>query len=208
MLKSPQEYRKARACVFKHLAENIERAITILDVGGTVEYWKCDALIPFNAKRIILLNLFRQNVSNPFESTIGDACDLSSYKDNSFDVVFSNSTINLLNNACDQASMASEMRRVAKKYFLQTPNHYFPIDWRTKVPFFHLLSPHAQSLFFHKINVGTYRRTRSKEKATKLATRIRNLTYSELKTLFPDASLISEQVFGFSKSFMVTNLHK
>jgi hypothetical protein len=119
--------RRRRNTIFFRLIESLERPITILDVGGTVEYWRTLDL-PGGVAKIVLLNTFPQRASAPFEVIVGDACDLSRYSDRQFDLVFSNSVIGHVGSFGKQQRMASEIRRVGRYFFLQTPNHGFPVD--------------------------------------------------------------------------------
>lgn len=180
------------------------REPTILDVGGTVAYWKSFEFPPDVAPRIVLLNTYPQ-VGGELTSLIGDARDLSRFSDQQFDVVFSNSVIGHVGGFSDQVSMANEVRRVGRNFFVQTPNHAFPIDWRTLVPFFHHLPASAQAWCFLHLRVGKYRRASSADEAWGWATRVRNLRRRELSQLFPAAAVLDERVFGFTKSFIVHN---
>ena len=189
-----------RLSIFADIFDNTDGPIRILDVGGTQEFWKHN--YPRDCKEIVLFNLFQQEAEPPFTCAVGDGCDLSRYGDNEFDIVFSNSTINLVNPYDNQMRMANEIRRVGKRYFVQMPNRNFPIDWRTLVPFFHFLPWQAQALCFRKMRVGVYRRTTDYEKSVILATRVHDLDYGELRKLFPDATILRENILGFTKSFM------
>ena len=103
-----------------------KKHITVLDLGGTEEYWKDKSLIKNKNVTITLLNLSAEPVSLPnLKSIAGDATNLSNLSDQSFDLVFSNSVIEHLHNFDNQMKMAEEIRRVGKKYFVQTPNKYF-----------------------------------------------------------------------------------
>ena len=70
------------------------------------------------------MNVKHQN----FKSIKGDATNLSNFKDNQFDIVFSNSLIEHLYTYENMKLMANETMRVGKKFFVQTPNKYFPIE--------------------------------------------------------------------------------
>jgi ubiquinone/menaquinone biosynthesis C-methylase UbiE len=147
--------------------------------------------------------VFPQTVPPPFTAVVGDARDLSRFPDQCFDVVYSNSVIGHVGSRRDQAQMAREVRRVGRMYVLQTPNHYFPIDWRTLVPGFHWLPATWQAWAFLHLRVGKYARTADPEVAWEWATRVRNLTRTDLQEFFPDGTILPERLAGFTKSFVV-----
>ena len=60
-----------------------------------------------------------------------------------------------------------------------------------------------QAWFFQRIRVGRYQRVHDPAAAAELAVRVRNITRSELRTLFPEATIVSERVCGLTKSFTV-----
>jgi SAM-dependent methyltransferase len=157
-------------------------------------------------RRVVLLNTFEQATKSPFVSVIADARDLSQYSEDQFDLVFSNSVIGHVGGFDDQLRMAREVMRVGKHFFLQTPNHGFPIDWRTLVPFFHFLPVNAQAWCFERFSVGKYRQTRDRNEAFHLAARVRNIRRGDIDTLFPNANIEVERVLGLTKSFMIHNL--
>ena len=150
-----------------------------------------------------VVNVFDQKPFEGVEVVIGDATSLAGFANNSFDIVFSNSVLGHVGGWARQQQMAAEVRRVGRRYFVQTPNHRFPLDWRTMVPFFHWLAPSMQAWFFQRIRVGRYQRVHDPAAAAELAVRVRNITRSELRTLFPEATIVSERVCGLTKSFMV-----
>jgi SAM-dependent methyltransferase len=179
---------------------------TLLDVGGTVEYWASMDLAPGSVRRLVLLNTFGQQAGLPFEVVQGDARDLSRYRDGEFDLVFSNSVIGHVGSFDDQLRMALEVRRVGKCYLVQTPNHGFPIDWRTLVPCFHWLPETAQAWCFERLAVGSYFKARSREEARTWASRVRNIRRRDVSRLFPGGKIINERVAGLTKSFIIHNL--
>lgn len=196
--------RKRRHERFVRLVAPLATQPTLLDVGGTAAYWQH---LPFPAglaPRITLLNAFEQD-AGPFSAVVGDARDLSRYGDRQFDIVFSNSVIGHVGSSSDQQSMADEVRRVGKHFFVQTPNHGFPVDWRTLVPLFHFLPARAQAACFSRVRVGRYRKASNAQEALEWATRIRNLRRYEIELFFPGASVIEERVLGLTKSFMIHN---
>ncbi len=61
------------------------------------------------------------------------------FADQSFDLVFSNSVIEHVGSRDTQARFASEIARVGKLFWLQTPNRYFPIEQHLWTPLVHWL---------------------------------------------------------------------
>jgi SAM-dependent methyltransferase len=186
--------------LFMSLASGIPKPATLLDVGGTTDFWR--DRIP-KGVMVTLFNLFDQQPLDGMKVLVGDGCDLTRFKDKSFDVVFSNSVLCVVGGPQRQQQMASEIRRVGRRYFVQTANQNFPLDWRTLVPFFHWLPPAAQARWFQRVPVGRYKKAESAEQATEWATRVRDLTARDCKTLFPEATIVHERMAGMTKSLMM-----
>jgi len=196
--------RRRRHRFFTGLLPVLDRPLEILDVGGVHDYWKrAGDTAPLNAN-VVLFNVFSQSdLPANFSSVVGDARDLSRYADQQFDVVFSNSVIGHVGSPQDQLRMAREIRRVGVRHFVQTPNHGFPIDWRTLVPGFHFLPVELQAWCFQKFPVGRYDKVDDRQTAVELATRIRNVRKRDLPVFFPDSKVVCERFLGLTKSFMI-----
>jgi hypothetical protein len=126
-------FRQKRLKRFLSMVDEIVAAsgtCNILDVGGNVAYWL--GLEPLWRDRpchITLVNIGGELVPDRrFTSIAGDARDLSRFRDLSFDLVHSNSVIEHVGLWRDQLRMAQEVRRLAPRYFVQTPNFWFPIE--------------------------------------------------------------------------------
>jgi hypothetical protein len=195
-----EKFRKSRMELFSDFAGRIPKPARLLDVGGTVDFWR--GRIPEGCS-LTIINLFHQQPVDGVEVLVGDGCDLARFETKSFDCVFSNAVLCLVGGKARQSQMADEVRRVSRRYFVQTPNHNFPLDWRTLVPFFHWLPPSVQAWCFQRMPVGRYKKVHDHDLALELATRVRDLTRSELQSLFPEGTIVSERVFGMTKSFMV-----
>ena len=74
-----------------------------------------------------LLNMPRgQECGEPgFTFVSGDGCQLP-FADQSFEIVFSNSVIEHVGTPAQQRRFADEVRRVGKRYWVQTPTAGFP----------------------------------------------------------------------------------
>jgi hypothetical protein len=128
---------------------------------------------------------------------------MKDYAAGDFDVVLSNSVIGHVGCFQDQQRMAAEIRRIGKRYFVQTPNHYFPVDWRTLIPCFHFLPLTVRAHLLHVVPITSFGRLESYSSALHWASSVRNLTHRELRALFPEGTIARERVLGFTKSFMV-----
>ncbi len=188
---------------FLSLIKNLPRPLSVLDIGGTTAFW--DAM-DFNNDNegitITLLNLDSQPVNRSgFISVSGDATQLA-YPDKSFDIVFSNSVIEHLFDHTSQQKMAQEVQRAGKYYFIQTPNYWFPVEPHWIFPFFQYL-PFSWKVFLTQhFSLGHIKKIRNKTDAENQVKEIKLLTYTDMKSLFPDANIYAEKFFLFNKSFV------
>ena len=199
--------RKKRANHFFQVIREFEKeGITILDVGGTASYWRALDCFAIPAINVTILNLSNQVSDLRYvSSVIGDALDLSKFSNNEFDIVFSNSVIEHVGGVDEQRRMAEEVRRVGRYYYIQTPNKYFPLEPHYFLPFFAFypkwLKKIQLRLFYFSSSSKnfTINRAKNDEEADRLAERIFLLNRKEFQSLFPDADIISEKIFGMVK---------
>src|SRR5436190_77472 len=97
----------------------------ILDVGGAPETWEMLAVRP----RVTLLNTPRtkEEMRRAAGWVAGDGRTLP-FRDASFDIVFSNSVIEHVGGEKSQRQFASEVMRVGRGFWVQTPNRWFPVE--------------------------------------------------------------------------------
>jgi SAM-dependent methyltransferase len=122
----------------------------------------------------------------------GDGCALP-FADRSFDVAFSNSVIEHVELA-RRESFAREVRRVCDRYFVQTPNRWFPIEPHYQLPLFQFVPDRLRHWIVARVSLGW--------QAAGAADRPRLLGARELRRLFPDATIHRERFLGLTKSLM------
>lgn len=123
----------------------------------------------------------------------GDARALP-FADREFAVVFSNSVIEHVGGWDDQVRFADEVRRVGSRYFVQTPNRWFPIEPHYQLPFIQFLPHRLVVALRSRFQLGHVPRDGSLS--------IRLLDARALRTLFPDAEIHRERILGVTKSLM------
>ena len=136
-------------------------------------------------------------------AVVGDAADLSRFRDDEFEVVVSNSVIEHLPTHELQMRMASEVRRVGKRLYLQTPNRYFPLEPHFLFPFFALLPITVRAWLLQRMNLGWHQRRPERAEALADVQSIRLMTGRELAAAFTGAQITRERFIGFTKSFIV-----
>ncbi len=199
------KFRAKRFRHFESLLAQLEKPISILDVGGTEYFWTHRDFHKSKDIKVTLLNLEKVQVENDmFESVAGDASDLSQYKDNQFDIVFSNSVIEHLYTWKNQMKMANECRRVGKYHYIQTPNKYFFIEPHFRLPFFGLLP--RKLAFWLLVNTPlSHGHKWAHKKANTWLEEIELLTGNKVKQLFEDSVVYKEKFLGMTKSFTAHN---
>lgn len=132
--------------------------------------------------------------------------DMSNFRDKEFDIVFLNSAIEHLFNFENQRKMASEIRRVGKYYFVQTPNRYFPVEPHFLLPFFQFLPPNLKYWILTKTRLSRGKKWRI-QKSKGYIEEIRLLTINEMRELFPSCKIYKEKFVGLNKSFTAHNFN-
>jgi hypothetical protein len=205
-------FRRARGLILReqirHLAKYFGRDIVILDVGGRPDYW---LNLGFeNIARIDLLNASQGELDralpeglpeNIFTRQIGDARNLTGYADGSVDLVHSNSVIEHVGGWLDMQAMASELRRVGRAGWVQTPAWSFPIEPHFHTPFMHWFGApmRARMLSF---SLGRRFRRMDLAKRRERVESINLLTRAELAALFPDSDIDTERFLLLAKSYV------
>ena len=192
--------------MFQSLIESIPGSLEILDVGGTQLFWETSGFLEQKKRSIAitLMNLKDIPVTRPnFKSIVGDARNMKNFKDNQFDVIFSNSVIEHVGDYNAQLEMANEIKRVGKRYFVQTPNLYFPIEPHFVFPFFQFLPVEVRVWLVSHFDLGFYEKITDQKTAIEAVTSITLLNKKKFISLFPEANLFEEKIFGITKSFIV-----
>ena len=185
------------------------RRVRILDLGGTAEYWKMLASDLRSQVELTLVNL--RSELDLYDAEIdgieirhheGDACDLPEFDDGSFDLVHSNSVIEHVRSYNSMLRFASEVRRLGRFYYVQTPNFWFPIDPHYGRPFVHWLPEPARIALYQRIRISQAPKA-DFQTAMARCDDIKIIDAEMMRRLFPDGRQERERFLLLTKSVMM-----
>lgn len=124
------------------------------------------------------------------DARVGDARRLP-WEDKSFDIVFSNAVIEHVGGPEDQRKMADEIMRVGKRWFVTTPNRWYPFEFHLRLPLVTWLPWHGYLWAGRLVQYGhVQQRYVFGVKPGGLLL----LTASDLKKCFPDSRIVKQRV--------------
>jgi hypothetical protein len=177
--------------------------VSILDLGGTYAFWATTGLLDPKRFRITLLNLEPEAVPPDvpgFQSVAGNAQDLP-YADGSFDVVFSNSVIEHMGSGDGRRRMAEEVRRVGRRYIVQTPSVWFPLEPHCRIPFFQFLPRIVRAGLIRSFDINYFPRKATLRECLEVVDTTMMMSQREFQALFPGARIRREYLAGLIKSY-------
>jgi hypothetical protein len=171
---------------------------TVLDLGGDARAWR---LAPVRPAKVILLNIYEQEVEEDWMTAlVGDACD-PEQKLPEADIVYSNSVIEHVGGHWRRQHFAKAVRSTPR-YWVQTPNRYFPIEPHFMMPWVQHLPYSAQRALIAHWPLGNYREVTDGDDALRSAMDVELLSMAEMRHYFADAEIRRERVFGLTKSLI------
>lgn len=202
-----------RARRFAHVQRLIETILAergraeILDLGGTETYWRIGAdFIRANRHRlaITMINPEPQAVEDRdlFSFHAGSAADKALFAGRRFDLVHSNSVIEHVGSWRAMEGFAANARRLAPRYYIQTPNFWFPYEPHFRFPGFQYLPAAVRARLIMRFSLGFFRRIDDAAEAEDIIRHHRLLSTREMAGLFPDADVFHEKAFGLNKSII------
>ena len=200
-------YRMRRFQLLKKIIDDIlasRPSCRIIDVGGLSAYWRTfGSELDWTRVKVVVVNLTKEAAdSREIVTAQGDARDLHEFADMSFDLVYSNSVIEHVGLWRDMQRMAGEVRRLAPRYFVQTPYFWFPIEPHARPPLLHWLPEPLKTRIVMWRSCGFWAKAANIGEATELVQSAFMLDKRQLQQLFPDARIVAETAFGLTKSIM------
>ena len=217
ILKLSKKARQKRALMFRRQFQ-FECETRLLDVGsenGANINFVLEGTT-YRPENIFIADIDRNAIESGkanfgFQPVLLDESGKLPFEDNFFDIVYCSSVIEHVTVGKDemweitdgqrfrelaihrQKIFADEIRRVGKKYFVQTPNRNFIIESHSWLPFVGSL---PRSIFVKVIKFSNRFWVKQTIPDYNL------LDKTELKELFPDAEIVAEKKFGMIKSII------
>ena len=202
--------RRFRERRFARVAAMVDRIIAergrcrIADIGGTKYYW--DIADGFVASRPLEVTLINPKEAAPtagkFSYLNGDATDLGSIDDMSFDFVHSNSVIEHVGDWQKMSAMAGSVRRLAPSYYVQSPNFWFPYEPHFRCLFIHWLPEQIRYRLVKRFPLGFADAKETVDAAMMRVQSARLVDSGQMRALFPDAEIVAERFCGLAKSWI------
>lgn len=192
-----RSYHRKRISQFLTLLK-VHDSDRIIDVGGLPYYWTSIGLAP----HILMVNLEDETWQEGNLKKIKGDGRLLEFADNSFDIAFSNSVIEHVGTYSDQMAFAREISRVARRYWVQTPNRWFFVEPHLLTAFIHYLPCSIRRKLVRYFSLWGLVTKPQQKQIDELLAEIRLLDCQEMHTLFPDAEIHREKFFGMTKSII------
>ena len=190
-------FRKRRMAQFCALFDITDQDL-IIDVGGLEFNW---AFIPQHP-HILFVNTDPDTwVKGNTCKVVGDGRRLE-FADQSFDIAYSNSVIEHVGGWEDIQAFAREIRRVAPRYYVQTPNRWFFVETHLLTAFIHWLPFNIARHLVRYGSVWGWIRRPSQQQVDEQLRQVNLLTHAQMRTLFPDATIHIERFLGMPKSLI------
>jgi len=180
-------FRSARVAKFVERLQ-VSSLTSILDIGGEPYFWSD---FPVKCK-VVCLNLNSPGETIHGIETVQFDGRTFPFEDKSFDIAHSNSVIEQVGDFRAQMRFAAEIRRVGRRFWVQTPNYYFPIEPHAFFPFYQFLPANMKMAIRNVWKMAPY--------PMEDLLSIRLLTVREMRFLFPEACIYRERAFGVTKS--------
>ncbi len=182
--------------------------VTIIDVGGTRQYWNILPLDYFEQYNIsVTLVNFPGTVTlkddKHFVFIETDGTDLANFADQAFHIGHSNSVVEHVGDWDRMVRFAEEISRVSQKLFVQTPNYWFPIEPHCMTPFFHWLPKPLRVWLVLHFKLGHWPKATTVSEAVRTVESARLLDKKMYQALFEHSDIVTERFFLLPKSFVV-----
>ena len=178
----------------------------ICDLGGSRHFWQ-ESKLDLDLTKITILNIsldevdaYGESSSQQIQTVLYDGRTIP-FADGSYDLLICNSILEHVAPA-DRGNLCREMRRVAKRVYVQTPAFEFPVEPHFILPFVHWL-PRRFGRVMARLGVWNLLSRPSDAVYNSYFDDTHLLAKAEMEELFPDTVVSAEKFAGITKSHLV-----
>ncbi len=136
------------------------------------------------------------------DTVLGDACDLTQFEGQAYDLAFSNSVIEHVGGIRPQRDFVNVVNAIAPRHWIQTPYRYFPLDPHLKFPYFQSLPLSVRAQVAKHWPLSLISGREDPRTPVEYALEQDLLSLSEMRHLFPDSEIHRERLAGLTKSMI------
>lgn len=184
----------------------LAEAHRILDIGSQIDSEARQLLERVEDKRrITASNIAPQHLEAiraaypAIRTVLADARRLP-FRDKEFDLVYSSAVIEHVGGPADQARMAEEVRRVGKRWFITTPNRWYPFEFHTRMPLISWLPPRTMR---RVARLWSYSHVQNRYRSGIDWADVQLLTARRLRQIFPDSLILKPRVTFWPETLVV-----
>jgi len=176
--------------------------MSVIDLGGTADFW---ASVPRRPAHLTVLNpaVGSESLLPWADLVTGDAClPPDALAGCSFDLVYSNSTIEHVGGHSRRQLFAGVVSRLGEHMWIQTPYRYFPIEPHFVIPWFQHLPVAARCTIAARWPLMPSQFPTEPTEIREEVMEIELLSIAEMEAYFPEATIEFERVAGMVKSLI------
>lgn len=189
------------------------RPLRIVDLGGTVPFWRGWGLTPEDRLQVTLINNHhidttaagRTDHGAEIENRVADANHVTTKFLASFDLIFSSSFLEHLESREAQQRLAKKICDTGRPFFVQVPNKNSPVDPHfpsPMAPFFAIYPRRVQAALLSRFRLGSGSRSANIVAAMERLRFYNPLGLNDIKAMFPTANLAIERPLGVPMSVL------
>ncbi|NYD34552.1 class I SAM-dependent methyltransferase [Actinomycetospora corticicola] len=169
--------------------------MSVLDLGGTIEYWES---APVKPNDLTIVNLLPARDGQ----MQGDACDPpSAVLNRRFDLIVSNSVLEHVGGHYRRQQLAEVVRNNGDRHWVQTPYRYFPVEPHWLFPGLQFLPFAARVKVTQNWPMG-HMQERDEYGAVELVHEVELVSRRQMSSYFPESTVWFERFAGLPKSLV------
>jgi hypothetical protein len=208
-----QRTRARRRLLFLRRVAALPNPLRIIDLGGSVDFWRQWGIRDSHGFRITLVNPHESDKDHLSHGAIPgfmqemdrDATLLDEQELREFDLIFSNSMLEHIDHLDARERLCRKIEMSGRPYFIQVPNKYSPIDPHYPhplVPFFAAYPKPMKARLLTFSGLGCHSGPSTYDRAIQVLRYYNPIGPGELRSLFPSARQTAEKFMGLPLSLI------